>query len=206
MIKRLLNNLDLEVTPLVAYGLTALFLILGGLGLGRLSDVVLDVGARAQTAKGELYSLSQIQGTDVWEERLRLSLQVRKYADAKILRGTTGGVIAADIQQSLRKIAEDTGIQNLQIQVNSEPEEIDGVDIVQFTLFGLAEDWDTVIDILSAMAANTHSMVIYEMSFSKSMGTRQRSSQFQVAGMIPVKIIAPQIEAEPEPATQEIIP
>lgn len=91
MIKRLLNNLDLEVTPLVAYGLTALFLILGGLGLGRLSDVVLDVGARAQTAKGELYSLSQIQGTDVWEERLRLSLQVRKYADAKILRGTTGG-------------------------------------------------------------------------------------------------------------------
>lgn len=188
MIKRVLNTLDLEITPIVAYGFAFIFLISGGLGLARLSDAVTDIGGQVQVAKTQLNDLSQIQGTDVWDARLRFSQQMRKRTDAKILTGATGGVMAAVIQQSLRELVIDTGLEAPQILVSPELEEVAGIDVLQFTFTGFAKDWDTVIDALSVMVRGDTQMIIYEMSYAPPTPSQAGISLFRVVGMVPVKI------------------
>ncbi|MBL4591753.1 MAG: hypothetical protein JKY96_07315 [Phycisphaerales bacterium] len=199
---RVLNNLNLEITPIVAYGLAFVFLILGGLGLARLSDSVADIGARAQVARIELHDLSQIQGTDVWEARLNLSEQIRAQRATKILTGETGGVMAAVIQQALRQLVADTGLQTPQIQVSPEPEDVDGIDVIQFTFTGFAKDWDTVIEALSVMVSGDTQMFIYEMSYTPPIPSQAGISLFRVVGMVPVKIEPLQVPEN----TQEVNP
>ena len=107
MIRRIFQKMDLEITPLVAYGLVVIFLILGVVSFGRFSDRIINMEARAQSAKSELAVLSDVQATDVWEKRFEHSRHLRQQFEAKILTGATGGVLAAEIQQSLRKVTND---------------------------------------------------------------------------------------------------
>ena len=183
---KLLSWINLEMTPIVAYGLAAIFLILGSVGLGRIAGATASISERAQSAQAELYSLSKIQDTNIWEERLALSERATTQTGQQILTGATVGVIAAKLQQTLRGVASGSQLKSPQIKVNAHIEQIEGLDVVQFTFFGLARDWDSVIDVLAALASNDHKLIINEMSFNQSQGGNQ--SRLSIAGIVPVKI------------------
>lgn len=96
--------------------------------------------------------------------------------------------MAAVIQQSLRELVIDTGLEAPQILVSPELEEVAGIDVLQFTFTGFAKDWDTVIDALSVMVRGDTQMIIYEMSYAPPTPSQAGISLFRVVGMVPVKI------------------
>ena len=183
---KLLSRINLEMTPIVAYGLAAIFLILGGVGLGRMAGATASISERAQSAQAELYSLSKIQDTNIWEERLAISELAAAQTNQQILTGATIGVIAAELQQTLRGIASRSNLKSPQIKVNAHIEQIEGLDVVQFTFFGLAPDWGSVIDVLAALASDSHKLIVNELSFNQSRG--RNGSRFSAAGIAPIKI------------------
>lgn len=140
-------------------------------------------------------SLSSIQGDDVWSARLAQSEALRKGVEDTVLTGTTGGVVAADFQQSLRAIASSTQIDNLQIRVNPEIDTVDDVQIMQFTFSGSASDWYSIIDFLSEMLGRESAMIVNELSFTK--GKRLGIARVSMAGLIPVNIKRSSGESQP---------
>lgn len=187
MIAAALKKMDLEVTPVVAYGICAICIILGAMGLLRISDSVEDIKSRAELAKIEFAFLSSIQGTEVWDTRLALSDAWREQIDANVLTGATGGVLAADIHKSLRNIAGKVGITRMKITVVPEPETLFGLDVMMFSFTGSAADWETMIELLTAIVT-THQMNVNGFSFSHSVESTAETSFFRISGLVPIKL------------------
>ncbi|PHR53891.1 MAG: hypothetical protein COA47_16430 [Robiginitomaculum sp.] len=191
--KRFIEQLDLKITPLVAYGLVALGIIVGGLLLGQLSSAVQQVKAEAQLAQSDLATLHEIQKTDVWADRLAQSIEARNTTEQTIWSGLTYGVISAGLQQELNKIGQDSGLTALKITINPIADDVDGLQVMQFTYRGMASDWASIIDLLSEIAEQPRTIILTELSFSKP---RSRPALFRAAGLIPI-----QIEPASEPAS-----
>ncbi len=183
--RRFIDQLDLKITPLAAYGLVALGFIVGGLLLGQLSSAVQQVKAEAQLARSDLANLREIQETDVWADRLTQSIAARNATEKTVWSGLTYGVISAGLQQELNTIGQTAGLTALKITINPIADEVDGLQVMQFTFRGMASDWASIIDLLTEMAEQPRTIIFNELSFSKP---RSRPALFRAAGLIPIQI------------------
>ena len=178
---------DFEMSPLAAYGLVAIALIFGVLGLEKFSATENRLAQKVITAQTELATLSAIGETDHWDTRLLESTKAREHIQSEIWQGNTGGVIAAEVQQALRGIAAKNKFTSVQIRVDPDPIEIDGVTVINFEFRGQAPTSKALANYFEDLALGAKLMIVDEMSFAQSIRER-RPPRVNFAGIAPVQI------------------
>ena len=184
---RYLNGAALTITPIVAYGLCVLLVILGALTLESYNDIQRDLTSRLQSRQLELATLKAIENTDVWAARLEQSIVLRKQAEDKIWRGRTSGVIAAELQQVLGEISKKHKMNDIKINIDSEPSQLEEIQILRFTFTGRIAAGKDTIDFYSDIARYKEDIIIVELNSSNSIRDR-RPSNINLSGIIPIRL------------------
>jgi len=128
---RYLNGAALTITPIVAYGLCVLLVILGAL--------------------------------------------------------TFSGVIAAELQQVLGEISKKHKMNNIKINIDSEPSQLEEIQILRFTFTGRIAAGKDTIDFYSDIARYKEDIIIVELNSSNSIRDR-RPSNINLSGIIPIRL------------------
>lgn len=187
---------DFEVTPLVAYGLVFLLLVFGGLGLQKFWRVENSLAATVIEMQSEVASLQKLSGEDVWEGRFEQSLVMRQSVDGALWTGQTTGVIAAQLQQALRSEASKIGFDSIQVRVDPDIIERDGVEVLSFEFAGRAPDGKGIVSLIEAVAVNPKRLIIRDVDFGQNTRSKNRP-RLAMGGIIPVRIAAAQA-AQPQ--------
>lgn len=180
---------DFEMTPLAAYGLLAMGCILGFLGLETFSKAEAELEQRVISAQTELATLATIRDTDHWTERLAQSTQARSELQTQIWQGRTSGVIAAELQQSLRAKVSKLDFDQIQLRVDPDPVEIDGIPMLSFEMSSRARSSKDFADLFQAIASYEKILIVDEFDFSQSLRDR-RPPRLAMAGRVPIHIIS----------------
>lgn len=191
-----LSRKDFEVTPIVAYGLVFLLLVLGGLGLQKFGGLENVLEGDVIAVQSELASLETLRGDSEWAARFEQSLAARQSVDASIWGGQTTGVIAAELQQSLRALASGLGFDSIQVRVDSDTIDLDGAEVLSFEFAGRAPDGKAIVSLFEGVAVNPKQIVIRDVDFSQNVRDRIRP-RLAMAGIIPIRIIAKQVQKKP---------
>lgn len=183
----LLERYNLKVTPLVAYGLVVLFLVMGLLGLERFNFAQADLEARLTSRESQLARLNAIKDTDIWSDRLSTSLVLKEKTNDKLWSGSTSGVVAAQLQKTLSAISEQHDVKNLTITVDPEADDVDGIEILRFDFSGRLASGKDTIDFYGDLARYEQAIIISEMNVTNSIQTR-RESYMTISGLIPISL------------------
>lgn len=183
--KTYLERLNLQITPLVAYGLVALFLMLGAMGLQNYNNTQNGLAAELQTRQSELSTLRAIKNTDIWPFRLEKSLVLKKNTEDKLWKGSTSGLIAAQLQQVIRNISKTHDINNVVVSVDPEPSYVEGVEILRFDYKGHIASGKHTIDFFKDIASSEKSIIITELDMTNSIRDK-RPTYMTLSGLIPI--------------------
>jgi len=178
---------DIEVSPLAGYGLCFIALILGGLGLERFSAAEIQLERGVIAAQTELATLSAIKDTDHWAGRLIESTKARQQLQSEIWLGNTSGVIAAELQQALRGMAQRHKFENIQVRVDPDPLETEGVTVLNFEFSGRAPSSKVLADYFEDLAISPKMILIDEAYFAQNLRS-PRPPVLTLSGFIPVQI------------------
>ena len=181
---------DFELTTLAAYGLLLIACVIGFLGLESFSKAENNLESRLAAAQTELATLSSIRETDHWSDRLVESQAARDALQSQIWTGPTAGVIAAELQQALRMMAGELKFDQLQIRVDPDPVESDGVMQLSYEMSGRAPSSKDFADFFEAIATYPKILVVDEFDFAQSLRDR-RPPRLGMRGRIAVQIAAP---------------
>ena len=140
MIDRLPEALREQATPRSLIGLAVLLGILAVLGIGSLADAV----DRRQQDVGELARSVAVQRSlAAGQEWLNTAAELRERRDtwdARFWRGTTSGIVAAQLQNDIEEVANAAGLDRIRIEVQPLPEELAGDGRLQFEVTMRARD------------------------------------------------------------------
>jgi len=186
-VRKFLQSLDFNITPIVAYVFVFFTVIMGALALEQISKAGSTLQEKVAAAQNELAILDRIKDTDIWEDRLALSLEIKSEAETKIWTGDTTGVIAARLQQTLRNIAKANNIKNIRLRVDPEPSQVEFLEILAFDFQGHAAETRTLIDILSTMANHPQTLLIKEATIVNSVRARP-PTLIKFSGFVPIRI------------------
>ncbi len=186
------------MTPLAAYGLLFIACVLGVLGLERFASAETALEQRVIAAQTELSTLSAIRETDHWADRLAQSSAARQALQAEIWQGPTAGVIAAELQQSLRKISNDLKFDQLQVRVDPEPADSEGVSMLTFEMTGRARSSKDFADFFQAIAVHDKIIIIDEFDFAQSLRDR-RPPRLAMSGRAPIQLSSTAAGTEGQP-------
>ena len=178
---------DFEMTPLVSYGLVFIFIVFGFLGLEKLIAAETEREQAVVFAQTEYATLQDISKTTHWENRLAESVLARSALQNEIWQGQTGGIIAAEFQQTLRQISADYRFEQIQVRVNPDPAEIDGIQVLSFDFSGRARTSKSLADFFERLAITPKIIVVDEMDFAQNIRDRQ-APRLSMSGLIPVQI------------------
>jgi len=184
-----LSKADFEMSPIVAYGVVLLILILGGLGLERFWASETRLANNLIVTQNEVATLENLSENDQWAERFEKSLQARRSLEQSMWTGITAGVIAAELQQAMRKEALALGYKSLQLRVDTDIQEVEGVDVLLFEFFGQSPDGKNIIAFLESLALMPRLIIIKDAEFSQNIRDR-RPPRLTLSAVIPIKIVA----------------
>lgn len=185
---KVFQKLNLSMTPIVSYGLVVLLLLLTWFGVERLDQIRRNFGEDAGSLRMRLSVVENIKSQNQWADRLAYSISVKDQVDSSIWRGRTSGVIAAELQQFLRKIAVDNTIINANIRVDPEPSDIDGLKVLMFDLNGSVTTAAGGIDILEHLSKYEKQIILSDVNISNDTRDR-RPSRVLVSGFIPIELL-----------------
>ena len=191
-----LSRKDFEVTPIVAYGIVFLLLVLGGLGLQKFWGIENVLESEVIAVQSELASLETLRGDSEWAARFERSLVDRQFVDASIWSGQTTGVIAAELQQSLRALATGLGYDRIQVRVDPDSIDLDGAGVLSFEFAGRAPDGKAIVSLFEGVAVNPKQIVIRDVDFSQNVRDRTRP-RLAIGGIIPIRIMTKQAQQKP---------
>ena len=178
---------DFEMTPLVSYGLVFIFIVFGFLGLEKLITAETEREQALVFAQTEYATLQDISLTTHWETRLAESVLARNALQTEIWQGQTGGIIAAELQQALRKIAADYRFDQIQVRVEPDAAEINGIQVLSFDFSGRAPTSKSLADFFEGLAILPKIIVIDEMDFAQNIRDRQ-PPRLKISGIVPVQV------------------
>lgn len=181
---------DFEMSPMAAYGLIAIALIIGVLGLEKYAVLETRLEQTVVTAQTELATLSTIRDTDYWAERLLQSSSTREVLQTEIWQGNTSGVVAAELQQSLRSLGMSHKFTEIKVRVDPDPVDIDGISVLKFEFSGQATSAKSLADFFEGFATHSKIIILEEANFTQSIRDR-RPPRLSMAGLIPVQIAPP---------------
>ena len=128
------RNIGYTITPIVGYGLVGLLVIFGFLCLEKYVEIIRKSGEDVRSLQSEYVIMEQIKDAPLWEARLTNSIKLRQKIDTQVWSGTTSGLIAAELTQTLYGIAKVLDISDVTVRVDSEPTDIDAVSYTHLTL------------------------------------------------------------------------
>ena len=106
---------------------------------------------------------------------------------AELWHGVTSGVIAAEIQQALLSLARQHKFESIQVRVDPDPIEIDGVQVLSFEFQGRSPSSKVLADYFAGLATTSKIILVDEASFSQNLDS-PRPPVFTMAGIVPVQI------------------
>ena len=182
-----LNSKNLEMSALAGYGLCFILLIAGGLGVEKFAAMESQQERQVIAAQSELATLASIKDTSHWTERFLESKAAREQMQAELWHGVTSGVIAAELQQALLSLARQHKFESIQVRVDPDPIEIDGVQVLSFEFQGRSPSSKVLADYFAGLATNSKIILVDEASFSQNLDS-PRPPVFRMAGIVPVQI------------------
>jgi Tfp pilus assembly protein FimT len=137
---RLSDTLREQATPRSLIGLAVLLGILAVLGIGSLADAV----ERKQQDVRELARSVAVQRSlaagQEWLSTAAALRERRDAWDARFWRGTTTGIVAAQLQNDIEEVANAAGLDRIRIEVQPLPEELADDGRLQFEVTLTARD------------------------------------------------------------------
>lgn len=181
---------DFEVTPIVGYGAVFMLLVFGVMGLEAFWRHENALATRLVAVKNDLATQETLSGTDVWAARFEQSRAAQAALERALWTGATGGVIAAELQQSLRRSAQALDFERIQMSVDPSPVDLDGVMVISFDLSATAPDGKSIPPMVEAITKSPKRIIIKTMSFTQDVRDR-RKPRLSIGGVVPVKIAVP---------------
>lgn len=181
------QKLDLQVTPIVAYGLVFLLFLFSWLGVERLNVVKQTLGEDNESLRTRLAVVENIKSQDQWSSRLDYSIAYKNQINASLWRANTSGVIAAELQQFLQKVTDDNGLNNVTIRVDSDPSKIGDLNAMSFDLTGVVDAAYGSTNLLGQLSESGRQVIINEVNITTDpQGVR--STRVILAGVIPIEL------------------
>jgi len=150
-----------------------------------------------QEAQIELMTLDRLKASTVWEERLRLSENIKDNAQATLWTGATEGVISATLEQYLRDVVGAETLRNIRIVTDPVPVTVNDIETLSFEVSGAIPASLSPVKIVADLAMSERRVFIKETSLSLARGG-SRLSSFSVSGFIPIAVQEPsQVEEAP---------
>lgn len=182
-------NFDTEVTPLVGYGACCLLAIFAFLMLESYNEFAQAKQAELHRFQQDVSALRSLESQDDWQNRLERSQEVKQQFEDALWQGSTPGVIAADFQQEVQLISGRHNGTQLNLSVDPQPETVENIDILRFSVTARFETGREVIAWYSELASYTP-IIIFE-EFSTTTPTRRgQQSYVSGTGFIPVNVVA----------------
>lgn len=184
-----LDRTDMQITPLVAYGLVFLGAVLAWLGLEKFNRAETELANKVRGVQTELATLQNLSAADEWSERLAVAMERRNAALSETWSGRTPGVIAAQLQQAIRKTSLALDYTQINIRVEPEGVDIDGISVLSFEFSGQAPDGKAIPSLLEGLAAEPRRIVVTELDFFQSVRDRRRP-RVTLSGIVPITLAA----------------
>jgi len=186
-----------NLSPLAAYGVVILFFLILYMALENLQGRVQVKAEAVQEAQIELMTLDRLKASTVWEERLRLSENIKDNADATLWTGATEGVISATLEQYLRDVVGAEKLRNIRIVTDPVPVTVNDIETLSFEVSGAIPASLSPVKIVADLAMSERRVFIKETSLSLARGG-SRLSAFSVSGFVPIAVQEPsQVEEAP---------
>ncbi len=185
MIKGLLSKLEQEMTPIVAYGLIGIALIIVYFAGARAADTVTDMSNRVVAAEQELAVLKSLEQQDIWTDRLAKVNDMKVAVNRKLWTGETPGIISAELQQVLRKSAEGLSNNPIQTNVDATFETLGEVSIINFDARARFTNPESSIKFLGILSQEKRDVFLKDVTVRMSSAD---SSDVNISGFIPVQI------------------
>ncbi|MBU2605865.1 MAG: hypothetical protein KKC43_08240 [Alphaproteobacteria bacterium] len=152
-----------QMTPRLAYGLSA-FLALGlGYGLLQLHDARKAAEADVSAARSELALVSQTDGVDLWKERAEQARIAREAWIERRWRGATPGIASAEAQAAAAALLAKTGLESVKLSVSSDPVRVGSEDLLRYEIAGVG-DSHVLMSLLVELSTASKSFIITEVS------------------------------------------
>lgn len=178
---------SVKLTPLSAYGLVALLVIILFWIIGVLGDAVNEKAENVANAQIELETLNQLKTTNIWESRLLESEYILADVTRGLWVGPTEGVIAAKLEQALRSNAQAVPVSNMRTNVEAVSTKIGTLDVLAFELSGSVTPPSSPLDMLTKIASEEQSIFVKDMSLNLD-GRGRTASQFSISGYAPILV------------------
>ena len=182
-----ISKSQLEVTPIVAYGGIFVATVFACMGLESFWRHETTLAEKVVAAQNELATKETLSESDEWAARFEQSRLMREATLSAIWTGATGGVIAAELQQALRKKAQSLGFEQVQVKVDPSPIDVDGLPVLSFEFTGTSPDGKTLVSMAEAVASNPKRIVLRTVDFNQDVRDR-RKPRLSLGGIIPVQI------------------
>jgi len=184
-----LSRKDLEVTPIVAYGLVFLIAIVGSLLLQSFWRHENIVANQLREAQNQLATLEALKDENPWAERFQSSQVLRQTIKDRRWIGVTSGVVAAEFQQSIRELALDLEFESIQVQIDPAPIEVEDHQVLSFEFTGRAPDGKVIVSILESIAKHSKHIIIRDVDFSQNLRNVGKP-RLALSGIIPIAIVS----------------
>ncbi len=188
-------NFDTEVTPLVGYGACCLLAIFAFIMLESYNGYAAEKQAELHRLQQDVSALRSLESQDDWLNRLEKSEEVKRQFEDTLWKGSTPGVIAADFQQEVQRIAGRHNGARLNLSVDPQPETLGNIKILRFSMTAQFDTGREVIAWYSDLASFTPIIIFKE--FSTTTPTRRgQQSYVSGTGFIPINVVIETAGAE----------
>tara|TARA_R110000868_G_scaffold208557_2_gene458071 strand:+ start:5872 stop:6459 length:588 start_codon:yes stop_codon:yes gene_type:complete len=155
--------LSAQMTPRLAYGLSAFFALALGYSLLQLHDARKAAEADVSAARSELAIVSQTDGVEIWEERAEKARAAREAWVELRWRGATPGIASAEAQAAAMGLLAATGLESVKLSVSSDPVRVGSEDLLRYEISGVG-DAHVLMSLLVELSTAKKSFIITEVS------------------------------------------
>lgn len=140
--QKLTDALREQATPRSLIGLGLLAVMLAAVGLSSLVERVEDQRTRTQELERSVAIQRSLADGEQWLETVSVLREQREAVEGRFWRGTTTGIVAAQLQSQIEDAAERAGLDRIRLEVQPLPESLSSDGRVQFEVMLTARDRD----------------------------------------------------------------
>lgn len=131
-----------QATPRSLLGLGLLAVMLAVVGLSSLVEQVEDQRARTQELERSVAIQRSLADGEQWLETVSALREQREAVEGRFWRGTTTGIVAAQLQSQIEDAAQRAGLDRIRLEVQPLPESLSSNDRFRFEVMLTARDRD----------------------------------------------------------------
>lgn len=185
MISVIRKRIENEMTPIVAFGLIALACISAFMVVSKVGDTAKSLQNEVQTAQMDLITLQNLQGNNVWSQRLEKSIAELKKVNSKTWQGSSPGVVSAYLEETLIQMLNKMEADRVLINVDPNPQQLNDVTIISFNIRGQLPSHLAVVDLIALIEGHNQNIWLNDSAMSFNANGK---ATFSTTGFIPARI------------------